>query len=45
LEKLAIAKGDLPEAIRLYKGYTKNDRRGKQQVEKVINLARKLKEA
>lgn len=44
IEKLAITKGDMKTALILYKGWELTDPKGKQQAEKVLSLARRLRE-
>jgi hypothetical protein len=44
IEKLRITGGDYRKAIILYKGWPLNHPEGKRQADKVLNLARKLKE-
>jgi hypothetical protein len=44
MEKLKITDGDHRKAIIIYKGWKLNDPEGKRQADKVIALARKLKE-
>lgn len=43
-EKLRLRKGNVSEAIFLYKGYPLGSSRGKEQVQKVMTLYRQLKE-
>ena len=45
INKLAITKGDMRTALILYKGWPINHPEGKRQADKVIVLARKLKDA
>lgn len=42
--KIRIADGDIRKALSLYKGYPVNDRRGQEQVEKVMKLYNYLRE-
>ena len=44
LEKLALTKGSLKEAIVLYKGWKITDSEGKRQADKVLALMKKLRE-
>lgn len=43
-EKLALTKGDIRSAITLYKGWPVGSERGKHEADKVLILAKKLKE-
>jgi len=43
-EKLALTRGNMVDAIILYKGYANDRMRGKKQAEKVIRLYHQLKE-
>ena len=43
-EKLALTKGDIRSAITLYKGWPVGSDRGKHEADKVLMLAKKLKE-
>lgn len=42
-EKMRITKGDIAEAIRLYKGYPKDSERGESQVRKVLAMYDQLR--
>jgi len=44
LEKLSIAKGNVRDALVLYKGWRLNDKKGEYEADKVLTLSRKLKE-
>jgi len=44
LEKLSLTKGNIKDALVLYKGWKLHDKKGEYEADKVITLARHLKE-